>query len=76
MRVCLAVSCVSFALAATPACAQFPERAVTLVVPSAPGDEADTSARLIATKLTVVIDEKYTELAVRVLHRAFELDQE
>ena len=26
-------------------------------------------------KITVVIEEKYTELAVRVLHRAFELDQ-
>jgi aspartokinase len=24
----------------------------------------------------VVIEEKYTELAVRVLHKAFELDQE
>ena len=27
-------------------------------------------------KISVVIDEKYTELAVRVLHKAFELDQE
>jgi len=27
-------------------------------------------------KITVVIEEKYTELAVRVLHKAFELDQE
>ena len=27
-------------------------------------------------KTSVVIDEKYLELAVRVLHRAFELDQE
>ena len=26
-------------------------------------------------KITVVIDEKYAELAVRVLHKAFELDQ-
>ena len=26
-------------------------------------------------KISVVIDEKYLELAVRVLHRAFELDQ-
>ena len=26
-------------------------------------------------KITVVIEEKYTELAVRVLHKAFELDQ-
>src|SRR5690606_5852361 len=26
-------------------------------------------------KISVVIDEKYTELAVRVLHRAFALDQ-
>ena len=26
-------------------------------------------------KTSVVIDEKYLELAVRVLHRAFELDQ-
>jgi tripartite-type tricarboxylate transporter receptor subunit TctC len=32
--------------------AQFPDRAVTLIVPFAPGDETDTSARLIATKLT------------------------
>jgi len=28
-----------------------------------------------ALKITVVIEEKYTELAVRVLHKAFELDQ-
>ncbi|TAN50818.1 MAG: aspartate kinase [Betaproteobacteria bacterium] len=27
-------------------------------------------------KITVVVDEKYTELAVRVLHKAFELEQE
>jgi aspartate kinase len=27
-------------------------------------------------KTSVVIDEKYMELAVRALHRAFELDQE
>ena len=27
-------------------------------------------------KIAVVIDEKYVELAVRVLHKAFELDQE
>jgi aspartate kinase len=26
-------------------------------------------------KISVVIDEKYLELAVRVLHRAFELDK-
>ena len=26
-------------------------------------------------KISVVIDEKYLELAVRVLHRAFDLDQ-
>jgi aspartate kinase len=26
-------------------------------------------------KVSVVIDEKYTELAVRVLHKAFGLDQ-
>jgi aspartate kinase len=27
-------------------------------------------------KISVVVDEKYAELAVRVLHKAFELDQE
>jgi aspartate kinase len=27
-------------------------------------------------KITVVIEQKYTELAVRVLHKAFELDQD
>ena len=27
-------------------------------------------------KISVVIDEKYLELAVRVLHKAFELDKE
>ena len=27
-------------------------------------------------KTSVIIDEKYLELAVRVLHRAFELDKE
>jgi tripartite-type tricarboxylate transporter receptor subunit TctC len=52
MRFCPALSCLCAALASTPVLAQFPERAVTLVVPSVPGDEADTSARLIATKLT------------------------
>jgi aspartate kinase len=27
-------------------------------------------------KISVVVDEKYLELAVRVLHRVFELDQQ
>ena len=27
-------------------------------------------------KISVVVDEKYAELAVRVLHKAFALDQE
>ena len=27
-------------------------------------------------KITVVIDEKYMELAVRALHKAFDLDQQ
>jgi len=52
MRFCPALSCLCAALASTPVLAQFPERAVTVVVPSAPGDEADVSARLIAAKLT------------------------
>ena len=51
MRACLVVSCLSGALAWTQALAQFPERAVTLVVPSAPGGDSDVAARLIATKL-------------------------
>jgi len=41
--------------------------------------EEGINIQMISTseiKLTVVIDEKYTELAVRVLHKAFELDQE
>jgi aspartate kinase len=41
--------------------------------------EEGINIQMISTseiKITVVIDEKYTELAVRVLHRAFELDQE
>ena len=50
-RFCL--SCAAFALLSMQALAQFPERAVTLVVPSAPGGLADTAARLIATKLIV-----------------------
>ncbi|HEY2338772.1 MAG TPA: aspartate kinase, partial [Burkholderiales bacterium] len=40
--------------------------------------EEGINIQMISTseiKITVVIDEKYTELAVRVLHRAFELDQ-
>ena len=52
VRFVVAWSCAVAALAAAPALAQFPERAVTLVVPFAPGDETDTSARLIAAKLT------------------------
>jgi len=41
--------------------------------------EEGINIQMISTseiKITVVIDEKYTELAVRVLHRAFELEQE
>ena len=41
--------------------------------------EEGINIQMISTseiKITVVIEEKYTELAVRVLHRAFELDQE
>ena len=41
--------------------------------------EEGINIQMISTseiKITVVIDEKYTELAVRVLHEAFELDQE
>jgi aspartate kinase len=41
--------------------------------------EEGINIQMISTseiKITVVIDEKYTELAVRVLHKAFELDQE
>ncbi len=40
-------------------------------------DEA-INIQMISTseiKISVVIDEKYLELAVRVLHRAFELDK-
>jgi aspartate kinase len=40
--------------------------------------EEGINIQMISTseiKITVVIDEKYTELAVRVLHRAFELEQ-
>src|SRR6185503_2098910 len=48
----VAILCGFAALATTTARAQFPERAVTLVVPFAPGDETDAVARLIATKLT------------------------
>ncbi len=41
--------------------------------------EEGVNIQMISTseiKISVVIDEKYTELAVRVLHKAFELDQE
>jgi aspartate kinase len=41
--------------------------------------EEGINIQMISTseiKITVVIEEKYTELAVRVLHRAFELGQE
>ena len=41
--------------------------------------EEGINIQMISTseiKITVVIDEKYTELAVRVLHKAFELEQE
>jgi aspartate kinase len=40
--------------------------------------EEGINIQMISTseiKITVVIDQKYTELAVRVLHKAFELDQ-
>jgi len=52
LRAFVATLCGFAALAATPTRAQFPDRAVTLVVPFAPGDETDAAARLIATKLT------------------------
>ena len=41
--------------------------------------EEGINIQMISTseiKISVVIDEKYLELAVRVLHKAFELDQE
>jgi aspartate kinase len=41
--------------------------------------EEGINIQMISTseiKITVVLDEKYAELAVRVLHKAFELDQE
>jgi len=41
--------------------------------------EEGINIQMISTseiKITVVIEEKYTELAVRVLHKAFELDQD
>jgi aspartate kinase len=41
--------------------------------------EEGINIQMISTseiKITIVIEEKYTELAVRVLHKAFELDQE
>ncbi len=41
--------------------------------------EEGINIRMIATseiKISVVVDEKYMELAVRVLHKAFDLDQE
>ena len=41
--------------------------------------EEGVNIQMISTseiKISVVIDEKYTELAVRVLHKTFELDQE
>ena len=40
--------------------------------------EEGINIQMISTseiKITVVIEEKYTELAVRVLHKAFELEQ-
>ena len=40
--------------------------------------EESINIKMISTseiKISVVIDEKYLELAVRVLHKAFELDQ-
>jgi aspartate kinase len=40
--------------------------------------EEGINIQMISTseiKISVVIDEKYTELAVRVLHKAFNLDQ-
>jgi aspartate kinase len=40
--------------------------------------EEGINIQMISTseiKISVVVDEKYLELAVRVLHRAFELDQ-
>jgi aspartate kinase len=40
--------------------------------------EEGINIQMISTseiKIAVVVDEKYMELAVRVLHRVFELDQ-
>jgi aspartate kinase len=40
--------------------------------------EEGINIQMISTseiKISVVVDEKYAELAVRVLHKAFELDQ-
>ncbi len=41
--------------------------------------EEGINIQMISTseiKISVVVDEKYMELAVRVLHKAFELDRE
>ena len=41
--------------------------------------EEGINIQMISTseiKISVVVDEKYMELAVRVLHKIFELDQE
>jgi len=47
-----AAACALVALASGPVFAQYPASAVTLVVAAPAGEEADVSARLIATKLT------------------------
>ncbi|WP_332695215.1 Bug family tripartite tricarboxylate transporter substrate binding protein [Bosea sp. (in: a-proteobacteria)] len=59
MALCLSAALGSATMAGPAAAQQWPERQVTIIVPSAPGDGSDIAARLIAEKLRSALGQPF-----------------